>query len=129
MKAHELITIWGAPEAPKLTPKQISIRLPILVSAKLATLCDMYPRRTKTEIIGDLLTYALDQVEADFPRIQGKFLEDESHPDTGMIYEDDGIRWRYLRLTEKYLRELEQEAGIKEPMEFDARALIIEQVD
>jgi hypothetical protein len=125
MKAHELITIWGAPGVPNLTPKQISIRLPILVAAKIAALCDLYPRKTKTEIIGDLLNCALEQIEEGFPRIKGRFLEEESGPE-GMVYEDNGIRSEYLSLTEKYLRELEKDAGIKEPMEFYARSRVFE---
>lgn len=123
MKTHELITVWGAPEAPRLTPKQISIRLPIIVAAKISALCDLYPRKTKTEIIGDLLTTALEQIEEDFPRIKGK-LEDQNPDYTA--YEDIGIRHDYLKLTEKYLRELEKEAGVKEPLQFNSAALIFE---
>jgi hypothetical protein len=124
MKTRDLITVWDAPDAPKLTPKQISIRLPIIVSAKLSALCDLYPRKTKTEIIGDLLTTALEQIEEEFPRVKGR-LENES--EEGAVYEDVGKRNRYLKLTEKYLRELEEEAGIKEPMEFYSTALIYEE--
>jgi hypothetical protein len=127
MKTRELVTIWGAPEAPKLTPKQISIRLPIIVAAKLSALCDLYPRKTKTEIIGDLLASALEQMEEDFPKVQGRVLEDESDLERMMVYEDDGMRSKYLNLTEKYLRELEQEAGIKEPMKFNTGAYVYEE--
>ena len=124
MNANELITIWGAPEPPKLTPKQLSIRLPILVSAKISALCELYPSKTKTEIIGDLLTTALDELEKAFPRIQGRQLE--YYPEHGEIpaWEDAGVRPDYLRLTEKYLRELEKEAEVTEPMPFDSRGYI-----
>lgn len=120
MKTKDLITIWGAPEPPRLAPKQFSIRLPMLVSAKISALCEMYPKKTKTEIIGDLLTAALDQLERDFPTEQGQHVFD--HPDTGeAVYEDVGVGDSFRRWTEKYLRELEQDAGVTEPMPYVTR--------
>lgn len=111
MKTKELITLWGAPETPRLTVKQISIRLPILVSAKISALCEMYSKKTKTDIIGDLLNSALEQLEKDFPKVAGEQIgEDE--------YTDVGIGSTFRKLTEQYLRELEKEIGIEEPMEY-----------
>ncbi len=119
MKSNELLTIWGAPEPPKLTPKQLSIRLPILVAAKISALCEMYPNKTKTEIIGDLLTTALESLENSFPQIKGRPLDYPPEEGATAAWEDAGVRSDFLRLTEKYLRELEKEAGIGEPMRFD----------
>jgi len=117
MKTKDLITIWGSPEPPRLAPKQFSIRLPMLVSAKISALCEMYPKKTKTEIIGDLLTTALYQLERDFPAEQGRPLFD--HPETGeTIYEDVGIGATFRSLTEKHLREIEKEAGVTDPMPY-----------
>lgn len=117
MKTKDLITIWGAPEPPRLAPKQFSIRLPMLVSAKISALCDMYPKKTKTEIIGDLLSTSLDQLESDLPTQEGYPVgEDPESRET--IYEGIGIKSTFLTLTEKYLRELENEAGVTEPMPF-----------
>ena len=77
----------------------------------------MYPKKTKTEIIGDLLTAALDQLERDFPTVQGSAVDE--HPETGEIfYEDVGIGFSFRRFTEKHLREIEKEAGVTEPMEY-----------
>jgi len=117
MKTKDLITLWTAPDPPRLAPKQTSIRLPMLVAAKISALCDMYPKKTKTEIIGDLLTTALDQLECELPSRKGQpCMED---PDTGeTIYEDVGECARFHRITEKYLRELETEAGITESMAY-----------
>ena len=61
MEPKDLAEIWGEPDNTRLTSKQISIRLPIHVAAKISAICEMYPRRTKTEIIGDLLAAALDR--------------------------------------------------------------------
>lgn len=115
MEPKDLVKVWDAPDNSKLTPKQLSIRLPILVAAKISALCDIYPRKTKTEIIGDLLSTALDQLEAALPSIKGQ--ERGIEPSEGKpYYEDVGPRGVFRDLTEKHLREIEKEAGIKEPM-------------
>lgn len=122
MEPKDLAKVWDAPDNTKLTPKQISLRLPILVSSKISALCDMYPRKTKTEIIGDLLSTALDQFELGLESVKGSCLDtgpSEEYFDPDMVehvFEDIGTRGRFRALTEKYLRELEQEAGITEPM-------------
>lgn len=121
MKANELMTIWGAPEPPKLTPKQLSIRLPILIAAKISALCELFPKKTKTEIIGDLLTVALEQLQNSFSPVQGEHVGTDQEGD--LCFEDLGIQSDFLRLTEKQLRELEKEAGIEEPMEFNNYAV------
>jgi len=112
MIPKDLTKIWNAPDHSKLTPKQISLRLPIQVSAKISALCDMYPRKTKTEIIGDLLATALDQLE-DGLYEEGKLLG--AHPQTGeQIHEESGNYLKFNELTQKYLQEMETEIeGIK----------------
>ena len=113
MEPKDLVKIWTAPDHSKLTPKQISLRLPIQVAAKISALCDMYPRKTKTEIIGDLLATALDQLEENLDSTDvGK---PHIHPDTDEeIYEDYyGPLKDFRVLTEKYLKELEAELEAK----------------
>jgi len=112
MNTKDLVTIWGAPEPPRLTPKQISIRLPITVSAEISALCEMYPKKSKTEIISDLLTSALEQLEKDLPVI-------ETDEEIGMScgepeYYTYGPGIEFKKLTAKYLRILEEELGIAE---------------
>lgn len=117
MKTKDLITLWDAPDPPRLAPKQTSIRLPMLVAAKISALCDLYPKKTKTEIIGDLLTTALEQLERELPSRTGYPCEQD--PETGeTLYEDIGPCGKFHRMTEKNLRELEKEAGVTEPMQY-----------
>ncbi|MGA2466207.1 MAG: hypothetical protein ABSH06_17880 [Thermodesulfobacteriota bacterium] len=120
MDPKDLVKVWDAPDHSRLTPKQMSIRLPILVAAKVSALCELYPRTSKSQIIGDLLATALDHVEAAMPSKKGKYVhtkeigrESEEEP----LYEDVGLKGRFRTLTEKYLRGLEKEAGIKEPLD------------
>lgn len=113
MNTKDLITIWGAPESPRLTPKQISIRLPITVSAKISALCELYPRKPKSEIIGDLLNSALDELENNLPyKESDEQIGEDRNGDP--IYSIYGMRTRFQELTEKYLRALEEELGITE---------------
>jgi hypothetical protein len=134
MKPEDLVKVWDAPDHSKLTPKQISIRLPILAAARIEAFCEMYPSKTKTQIITDLIATALDQVVEGLPSKKGKFLGPEfsdmetdehirayvdidSHDnDVSGVYEDIGPKGQFLRLTKKHLRKLEKEAKINEPI-------------
>ena len=112
MHPGDLNKVWDAPDRSKLTPKQISLRLPILVAAKISALCELYPRENKTHIIGDLLATALDQLELGMSE-KGPEI-DQTREFT--VYAEVGIIRRFYKLTEKYLRELEKEVGVKEPL-------------
>lgn len=109
MAAKDLLKFWSSPDNTRLTAKQISIRLPVHVAAKISALAEMFPNKTKTEIIGDLLTAALEQVAG---ALSSEPYSDEEHaaaqeyPDT-----DWGDHARYERLVAKHLKELEQDAG------------------
>lgn len=111
LKPADLVKIWDAPDNSRLTSKQISIRLPILVAAKISALCEIFPRKTKTEMIGDMLATALDQLEEGLPSVAGgKPLGIDE--DNEVIYDEVGLVGQFRELTQKYLRELETEAGI-----------------
>lgn len=126
MKTNDLLTIWGAPEPPRLTPKQVSIRVPILVSAKISALLDLYPKRTKTDIIGDLLTSALEMLEKELPMHKDSSDPDGFERDGNAYFGYYGIRKDYFQVTEKYLRKMEKEAHIKEPMAFSYSSAYLE---
>ena len=133
MDPKDLVKVWDAPDHSQLTPKQISIRLPILAAAKISAFCEMYPSKSKSQIIADLIASALDQVVDALPSKKGKYLgpdgddlyrdpdlepyvhPDEQHQTVGGIYEDIGPKGRFLRLYKKHLRELEKDLKIKEP--------------
>ena len=120
----DLSKVWDAPDNSTLTKKQFSLRLPILAAAKIEAICEMYPRKSKNEIIADLISTALEQYEQGLPSVNGRLLGD--HPDYGRIYEDVGPASRFRELTGKHLRELEKECGAKTPIEWDTSAKVIE---
>lgn len=109
MEAKDLLKFWSTPDNTRLTAKQMSIRLPVHVAAKISALAEMFPNKTKTEIIGDLLTAALEQVAralSSEPYPEEEREAAQEYPDT-----ECGDRALYSRLVAKHLKELEQDVG------------------
>lgn len=114
MKASDLVHIWSAPDNSRLTAKQLSLRLPVEVAAKLSALCELYPNKNRTEIVGDLLRTAIADVEKALPSKAGAFVD--RHPDTDEeMFEEVGMAADFRALSNKYYRELELELGNEAP--------------
>jgi hypothetical protein len=119
MKTSELHSVWSMPDNTRLTAKQFSFRLPVHVAAKLSALCDLYPNKNRTQIVGDLLSTALEDVAAALPSAKGRLIE-RIQPMDGNgfeIYEDVGLQSRFKESANKYYAELERELGNEEPGE------------
>ena len=115
VQATDLAKMWSAPDNSRLTPKQQSFRLPVHVAAKINALCDLYPHRTKTEIVGDLLATALDEAIRGLCWTEGRPLGRD--PDGGTVYEDV-LTWegkRFIEAANKYYKAIERELGNKNP--------------
>jgi hypothetical protein len=123
VKPTDLHKLWSAPDNSRLTAKQISVRLPVHVAAKINALCDLFPNKTKTEIIGDLLTAALDDLIEGLPSKRGEELEE--HPEFGRIYEEIGQKAQFRELANKHFKALERELGNKNPPELYLGTLTI----
>jgi hypothetical protein len=114
MKARDLHKLWSAPDSARLTPQPLALRLPLHVAARVQALCDIYPHKSQTEIIADLLAAALAEVEQSFPPIKGALLgQDEASG--GMRYEDVGPSAKYRRLANDYYLAMEKETGSPDP--------------
>lgn len=124
IKSADLTKLWAAPDNTRLTSKQYSFRLPVHVAAKLAALEDMYPNRTRTEIVGDLLAAALDGVQQGFPSVKGKHWGND--PDTGEeIFEDAGLIAGYAKRVNKYYIQMEKELGNESPKPIFDRDFVV----
>ena len=123
MKNTELIKLWALPDNSRVTAKQLSFRLPVHVAAKISALSDLFPNKTKTEIIGDLLTSALEGVEYSFSRVKGEpFGMDDVDGDA--LYLDIGKGMDFRNTANKYYIELEKELGNEKPeLLYDAQLL------
>jgi hypothetical protein len=102
MKVRELLSLWEETAGGRLTAENYNVRLSIKDAARLNALAELYPRRNIEELITDLLTAALDEMESVMPYRQGPkivSLDEQGDP----LYEDIGPTPRYLSLTEKHL--------------------------
>lgn len=118
MKASNLSAVWEAPDNTRLMKKQTSVRLATHIEARISALCEMFPTKTKSQIINDLLAAALDEVAGGFEFVPGKErqLDYEAQRE---IAPDEGQRVRFLDLANKYLKEYEKEFGVEEPHLFN----------
>lgn len=112
MKTLDLLKVWGAFDNKRLCAKQFSIRLPVHVAARINALCDMYPSKTRTDIINDLLAASLDQIEESLVQY-----------DTGETVDVDGKEFKifsgpkvqFRTAANNYYLELEKELGNPNP--------------
>lgn len=103
MKFRELLETWERSAGERRTPEIYSVRLPIHDAAKLAALAEMFPGRSEQDIITDLLSAALDEIEAAFPYVSGnRVVAEDEHGDP--IYEDVGLTPRFQALARKHLQ-------------------------
>jgi len=107
MKIKALAECWEQQAKATLTSDEYSLRLPVEDAAKITALAEMYPKRTKNEIIGELLSAALDELETSFPYIAGKKIitKDEMGDP---VFEDIGPMPKFLDLSKKYSSVMKQ---------------------
>jgi hypothetical protein len=107
MKVKDLLCLWEKTANGELTPEEFHIKLPIEDAAKLQALAEMYPRRSIHDIITDLLSAALRDVESSLPYIRGDTVvavDEQGDP----LYEDVGPTPRYLSLTKKHMSDYQR---------------------
>lgn len=125
MKSSHLHDVWASPDNSRLVSKQFSFRFPVHIAAKIAALAEIYPQKNRTQIVADLLTVALDDLEKNLPI---KLIEvdqdtqrqiDEYNYQNGIetdkVYELGGTRAKYRNLCNKHYIALEKELGNNEP--------------
>jgi hypothetical protein len=124
MKAKDLASVWGSPDNSRLTAKQASFRLPVHVAAKLSALGEMYPQKTKTQLVADLLSAALTDLESGLKAYPGVRFPNETD-DGEPLYEATGPASIFRTLTNKFYVELETELGNESPEPFYRGSLLV----
>jgi hypothetical protein len=122
MKTDQLHDLWTSPDNSRLTTKQFSFRLPVHIAAKIAALCEIYPQKNRTQIVADLLTTAIDELEKNLPESVGDPVEENISEDIarqigekGQLYYLSGVRGRFHKSANAHYRELEKELGNENP--------------
>lgn len=105
MKVKDLLQTWEQTASGELTKNYYQVRLPVEDAARLAALSEMYPRRTAEQLLTDLLSAALSDMEENMPYVEGQEVVSEDELGNP-IYGDDGPTPRFLKLTQKYLVQL-----------------------
>lgn len=106
MKVKELIEQWNKTPAPPKTKVAGDLTLSVYDRARVRALMDMYPGKTETEILSDLVVAALNEIEEAFPYQAGKKVirEDELGDP---VFEDVGPTPRFEQLVKEHVARIE----------------------
>lgn len=107
MTLRDLIKIWEKTATSPLTETEFKVRLTTKDAAKVSALAEMYPSRTAEQLVTELLSAALNELEYTLPYVKGEkisSLDELGDP----IYEDVGPTSTFSELTRKHLEEQTQ---------------------
>ncbi len=124
MKASDLKAIWEAPDNSRLMKKQTSVRLATHIGAKIEAICHLFPAKSKSQLINDLLAASLTEFDNGFEFEPGKDRDQgcEEYQGSYRDYEvepDIGLRTEYLAKVNKFLLKFEKEIGNESPQLFE----------
>jgi len=106
MTFKALLEAWKAQEKPRLTRQSYAIRLTTEDAARIHALGELFDGIDEERIIADLLSAALDEVQAAMPYEPGdKVIRDDEFGDP--VYEDRGLTPRFLELARRHRESLE----------------------
>jgi hypothetical protein len=108
VRFKELLDSWRQTASGARTASEYTVRLPVDDAARLHALAELFPGRTREQLITDLLSAALQEVAAAMPYVPGKKIisnDDQGDP----VYEDTGQTPRFAELTRQYKKKLEAE--------------------
>lgn len=100
-RMKQLLKEWMLDSQSGPMVKKVAVNLTARDYARICALVELYNGRGEEQIISELLTAALDEVEEALPYIPGKVViaEDEFGDP---VYEDIGLTHKFEELTKKY---------------------------
>lgn len=105
MSVKELVSTWQSQAHCEFADATYEVTLSVEDAAKIDALAEMYPRRSKDQIISELVSAALSELEASFPYVPGTrvvAIDELGEP----VYEDVGPTPEYLERTKAHLTKL-----------------------
>jgi hypothetical protein len=109
VKFKPLLERWKKEAGPQLSVEEYAVLLPMDDASRIQALVALFPGRSATEIITDLLHVALDEIAAAMPYEAGpRVISRDDHGDP--VYEDVGLTPRFVELTRQFQRRLEAES-------------------
>jgi len=106
MHKYSLKAKWYDPDNSPLSTKQTSIRLPVLTSARIDAICEMFPNKTKSSIINDLIIHSIEMFIEELESKPGKEIDSDIE---GTTYEEIGEKLNFIRSTQKYLNQYQED--------------------
>ncbi|TVZ38510.1 hypothetical protein P886_2881 [Alteromonadaceae bacterium 2753L.S.0a.02] len=103
MTVKKLVSNWLKQAQCELAEETYQVSLTLEDAAKIDALAEMYPRRTKEQIISELVSAALAELEESFPYIQGSRVI-STDEDGDPVYEDVGPTPMFLEKTKENLQ-------------------------
>ena len=105
MTYKKLLASWAQSGSRARTAEIYEVRLPLDDAARIHALAEMYPGRAREEIITDLLSVALQELQAAMPYVRGdKVISTDEQGDP--VYEDAGQTPRFIELARKHRKQL-----------------------
>lgn len=105
MKIKSLIQKWQNDSSSPVADYEVSVLLPLYDAARVEALKELFPEKTKQQIITELLSAALDEAEEAFPYVKGeKVIAQDEFGDP--MYEDAGKTTTFIKLTNQYLKQM-----------------------
>jgi hypothetical protein len=108
MTFRRLLESWQDGATGERTVAEYAVRLPVDDAARLQALAEIFPGRTREQLITELLSAALQEVAAAMPYVPGKKVistDEQGDP----VFEDIGPTPRFMELTKKHRKRLEAE--------------------
>lgn len=101
MSFKALLESWQAAGTSQPTVTEYAVHLPADDAARLNALVEMFPGRTREQLITELLSAALQELEASMPYVQGtKVISTDEQGDP--VYQDVGPTPRFAELARKH---------------------------
>lgn len=112
MHIADLIERWGEKGEARTDARAYSAHLQPREAARIEALREMYPGRSGSELMADLIKAALDELEAAMPYMPGpRVIAEDDAGDP--IYEDLGPTPRFCELSREILARMGYEAREK----------------
>ena len=105
MTFKNLLASWAESSQPAKTAESYAVHLSLDDAARIHALADMFPGRSREDIITDLVAVALQAVQEAMPYVRGnRVISTDEQGDP--LYEDAGPTPRFMELARKYRKEL-----------------------
>jgi len=105
MKIKDLVDYWDKHAQGRLTRDAYFVNLSDQHRKRLEKLAVLYSMKSSQDLMRDLISAALDELETSFPYVQGSkvvaFDEDGFE-----IYGDNGMTPRFISLSQKHIQKL-----------------------